>query len=74
MAKPTSDRLVHHYDTERHEVLCGTRTADDHSTKHTRGITCGDCAAILRERAEGARSSGGARSSDDVSASSGAGV
>jgi hypothetical protein len=68
MTKQTSDRLVHHYDTERHEILCGTRTADDHSTKHTRGITCGDCAAILRERTEGARSSA------DASASSGAGV
>jgi hypothetical protein len=58
MAKQTGDRLVHYYDTERHQVLCGTRTADGHSTKHPRGITCSDCIVLLRERAEAAASSG----------------
>jgi hypothetical protein len=58
MVKQTGDRLVHYYDTEQHQVLCGTRTAEDHSTKHPRGITCGDCVTLLRERAEVAASSG----------------
>ncbi len=57
MAKPTSDRLVHYYDTEGHQVLCGHRTAEDHSTKHPRGVTCGDCLALLRRRTEAAASS-----------------
>ncbi len=60
MANPTSDRLVHYYDTERHQILCGHRTAEDHSTKHPRGITCADCLALLRERTEAARGAAGA--------------
>ncbi len=58
MAKQTGVRLVHFYDTEQHRVLCGAPAAEDHSTKHPRGITCGDCVALLRERAEVAASSG----------------
>jgi hypothetical protein len=54
MAKLTNDRLVHYYDTELHQVLCGTRSAEDHSTKHPRAITCSDCIALLRERATAA--------------------
>lgn len=50
MAKQTNDRLVHYYDTLEHHVLCGMRTAEDHSTKHRRGITCRDCLALLREQ------------------------
>jgi hypothetical protein len=60
MEKRTNERLVHYYDTERHQVLCGRRTAEDHSTKHPRGITCGACIALLRERAD-------ARASADAS-------
>jgi hypothetical protein len=56
MAKLTDDRLVHYYDTTRHQVLCGAGKAEDHSTKHPRGITCADCIALLRERAEVATS------------------
>lgn len=58
MAKQTGDRRVHYYDTQQHRVLCGAPTAEDHSTKHPRGITCGDCVALLQERAEVAASSG----------------
>jgi hypothetical protein len=58
MAKQTNDRLVHYYDTESHRVLCGARTADDHSTKHARGITCSECIALLHERAAAASSAG----------------
>jgi hypothetical protein len=71
MEKQTTDRLVHYYDTERHEVLCGTRTAEDHSTKHPRGITCSDCIALLRERAD-ARTS--ATATATATASIGTGV
>lgn len=60
MAQQTDDRLVHYYDTESHRVLCGTRTAEDHSTKHARGITCSECIALLRERAAHAVSSSAA--------------
>jgi hypothetical protein len=58
MLKPRNDRLVHYYDTELHQVLCNTRSAEDHSTKHPRAITCTDCIAVLRERAAAAASSG----------------
>jgi hypothetical protein len=50
MAKQTTDRLVHHYDTEHRRILCGASSPDDHSTKHSRGVTCSDCIALLRER------------------------
>jgi hypothetical protein len=50
MTNQTNDRLVHYYDTDQHRVLCGTRTAEDHSTKHRRGVTCHDCIVLLREQ------------------------
>jgi hypothetical protein len=58
MAKQTDDRLVHYYDTESRRILCGARTAEDHSTKHARGITCSECIALLRERASPAVTGG----------------
>ncbi len=58
MEKQMTDRLVHYYDVQRHQVLCGTRTSEDHSTKHARGITCSDCIALLRERAHAGTSIG----------------
>ncbi len=60
MPKQTDDRLVHYYDTERHQVLCGS--TEGHSTKHPRGITCTDCVALLRQRAGGEASAGHAAS------------
>jgi hypothetical protein len=69
MAKQTTDRLVHHYDVEQRRILCGSHSAEDHSTKHPRGVTCSDCLALLREpEAEEVRASA------EVSASSGTGV
>jgi len=63
MEKQTADRLVHYYDTERHRILCGSPIADDHSTKHPRGVTCHSCLALLRQKlgeaAAGASSAGG---------------
>ncbi len=66
MEKQMTERLVHYYDTEQHRVLCGAHGTDDHSTKHIRAVTCGECLALLREAAE--------RASASADASSGAGV
>lgn len=52
MTKQTIDRPVHHYDTVRHRILCGSPGAEDHSTKHPRRVTCGECLALLREHGE----------------------
>lgn len=60
MAKQMNDRLTHYYDTEQHRVLCGAPTAEDHSTKHARGITCEPCSALLRDRADARTRSTGA--------------
>ncbi|HEY6098363.1 MAG TPA: hypothetical protein VIW03_02970 [Anaeromyxobacter sp.] len=68
MAKQTDDRLVHLYDTLRHRIVCGSTAAEDHSTKHARGVTCHACIALLRESASEGAASGAA------SASSSAGV
>jgi len=68
MAKEATERLVHHYDTERHQTSCGAPVRedhDDHSTKHWRGVTCADCIA-RDERRAGA--------SEHATASSGAGA
>lgn len=62
MAKHTDDRPVHHYDTQRHEVACGTHSTDDHSTKHLHDVTCSDCISVARkdeERAGAARHAAG---------------
>jgi hypothetical protein len=58
MTKQTTDRLVHHWDTERRRIRCGAAGAEEHSTKHERGVTCSDCMALLRERAEHGATSG----------------
>jgi hypothetical protein len=60
MTMQTTDRLVHHYDTERRRILCGASGAEDHSTKHRRGVTCSECLALLREEAEHAAGRGSA--------------
>jgi hypothetical protein len=62
MEKQTADRLVHYYDTERHRILCGSPIADDHSTKHARGVTCQSCITLLREKV-GAGAAGAAAAS-----------
>lgn len=49
MDKQTSNRPVHYYDTERHQVPCGAGMADEHSTKHARNVTCEVCIGVLRE-------------------------
>ncbi len=61
MEKQAADRLVHHYDTEQHRILCRTAGAEDHSTKHPRGVTCPACIELLRQKADatGAAASSG---------------
>ena len=63
MEKQTADRLVHYYDTERHQILCGASVGEDHSTKHARGVTCHACVGLLRERVEQGAASGAASAS-----------
>jgi hypothetical protein len=47
--KQTTNRPVHYYDTQKHRVACGAPMADEHSTKHARGVTCAACLGVLRE-------------------------
>lgn len=49
MTKQTNVRPIHYYDTQRHHIACEAPSADDHSTKHHRGVTCTQCLALLRE-------------------------
>lgn len=51
MTKQTNDRPIHYYDTQQHRIACGAGLADDHSTKHARGVTCAACISVLREQA-----------------------
>jgi hypothetical protein len=53
MTKQTNVRPVHYYDTQRHHIACQSPDADDHSTKHHRGVTCTECLALLRPPAAG---------------------
>jgi hypothetical protein len=62
MTKQTIDRPVHYYDTQQHHIACGSPGAEDHSTKHPRGVTCGECIALLHEAAGRAHDSSGAAS------------
>ena len=52
MTKRADDRPVHHYDTERHQVACGSRATDDHSTKHLHDVTCAECITVARKEEE----------------------
>jgi hypothetical protein len=65
MEKQAADRLVHHYDTQQHRILCRTAGAEDHSTKHPRGVTCPACVELLRQKAAG-DTTGAAASSGTV--------
>ena len=50
--------VVHFYETRLHETLCGLRGFEHRSTKHARGVTCGACVGLLRERQERGASGG----------------
>jgi hypothetical protein len=49
-------RIIHSYDTQRHQVLCGL-PEQTNSTKHAAGVTCETCRELL-DRAPDARSAG----------------
>ena len=42
-------RIVHFYDVDRKEILCGVVDREAHWTSRSR-VTCADCAERLRER------------------------
>ncbi|BDG05543.1 hypothetical protein [Anaeromyxobacter oryzae] len=55
MSTETSENLVHFYDTDEHAILCGLRGFAHRSTKHSRGVTCPACVALLADRREAER-------------------
>ncbi len=46
METPKRERIIHGYDTERHQVLCGIREQTN-STKHVGAVTCVTCRELL---------------------------
>ena len=52
-----STQLVHYFDTTRHAVPCGSPGFAEHSTKHSRSVTCPACLALLRARTAPAQES-----------------
>ena len=50
MEAPASVRLVHSFDTQLHQIVCGLRGFEHRSTKHDRAVTCPACVKILGAR------------------------
>ncbi len=48
------NRIVHFYDADRREILCGVVDREAHWTSRNR-VTCAECAERLRERRDAAR-------------------
>jgi hypothetical protein len=46
MNRQRSARVIHSYDTERHQVLCGIPEQTS-STKHAAAVTCTTCRELL---------------------------
>jgi hypothetical protein len=46
MKRQRGERVIHSYDTERHQVLCGI-PAQTSSTKHAAAVTCTTCRELL---------------------------
>lgn len=61
MNEPVGKRVIHAYDTERHEVLCGV-SEQTNSTKHPAGVTCVACRELL---GRAARTAGRVRGPQD---------
>jgi hypothetical protein len=57
MEAQSRERLIHSYDTERHQVLCGL-TEQTNSTKHAAAVTCVTCRELLRRAPLAARAAG----------------
>lgn len=46
MNRQRDRRVIHGYDTERHQVLCGV-PEQTNSTKHAGAVTCTTCREVL---------------------------
>ena len=46
MERSKGERVIHSYDTERRQVLCGL-PEQTNSTKHPAGVTCVACRELL---------------------------
>ncbi len=46
MERQNGERVIHSYDTERHQVLCGI-PEQTNSTKHAAAVTCVTCRELL---------------------------
>jgi hypothetical protein len=46
MKTQRSERVIHSYDTKRHQVLCGVPEQTS-STKHAAAVTCTTCRELL---------------------------
>ncbi len=49
MENTLAERIIHAYDTQLRRIVCGI-AGHTNSTKHTAGVTCPDCRAILDGR------------------------
>ena len=58
MERPRLERVIHSYDTERRQVLCGL-TEQTNSTKHAAGVTCVACLELLGRAPTLVRGAGG---------------
>jgi hypothetical protein len=54
MERPKGERVIHSYDTERRQVLCGL-PEQTNSTKHAAGVTCVACRELLGRAPLGGR-------------------
>lgn len=54
MKNQASGRVIHSYDTERHQVLCGIPEQTS-STKHAEAVTCTTCRELLGRAPAGAQ-------------------
>ncbi len=59
MKRQRGERVIHGYDTERHQVLCGIPEQTS-STKHAAAVTCMTCREWLGRAALAARPVGAA--------------
>jgi hypothetical protein len=64
MESPNSERVIHSYDPERRQVLCGA-LEQTNSTKHAASVTCVTCRELLgRARALGRSAGAGGHAAD----------
>ncbi len=59
MERQKGERVIHSYDTERHQVLCGL-PEQSNSTKHAAAVTCVTCRELLRRASAAGQADGAA--------------